>query len=26
MIRKRYSQIESGEIGDVATEALEQID
>jgi len=26
MVRERYSHIEAGELGDVATEALEQID
>jgi hypothetical protein len=26
MVRERYSYIEAGELGDVATEALEEID
>jgi hypothetical protein len=26
MVRERYSHIEAGELGDVATEALEEID
>jgi hypothetical protein len=26
MVRKRYSHLEAGELGDIATEAIEQVD